>query len=54
MSVNGGNEKTKFYVSGSFLKQDGILKESGMSRYSGRFNLDHKLSRVIDFGLSTA
>lgn len=54
VSVNGGNEKTKFYVSGSFLKQDGILKESGMSRYSGRFNLDHKLSRVIDFGLSTS
>lgn len=54
VSVNGGNEKTKFYVSGSFLKQDGILKESGMSRYSGRFNLDHNLSRVIDFGLSTS
>lgn len=54
VSVNGGNEKTKFYVSGSFLKQDGVLKESGMSRYSGRFNLDHKLSRVIDFGLSTS
>ena len=47
VSVNGGNEKTKFYVSGSFLKQDGILKESGLTRYSGRFNLDHKISRVF-------
>lgn len=54
VSVNGGNEKTKFYVSGSFLKQDGILKESGMSRYSGRFNLDHKISRVFDFGVSAS
>ena len=52
VSVNGGNEKTKFYVSGSFLKQDGILKESGLTRYSGRFNLDHKISRVFDFGVS--
>ena len=51
VSVNGGNEKTKFYVSGSFLKQDGILKKSGLSRYSGRMNLDHKISNVFDFGV---
>lgn len=52
ISVNGGNEKTKFYVSGSYLQQDGILKESQLTRYSGRFNLDHKLNRIIDFGVS--
>lgn len=54
ISVNGGNEKTKFYVSGSYLQQDGILKESGLTRYSGRFNLDHKISRIFDFGVSAS
>lgn len=52
VSVAGGSEKTKFFVSGSFLKQDGILRESGMDRYSGRINLDHKINRIFDFGVS--
>lgn len=52
ISVAGGSEKTKFFTSGSFLKQDGILKESGLTRYSGRINLDHKISKVFDLGVS--
>lgn len=52
ISVAGGSEKTKFFTSGSFLKQDGILKESGLTRYSGRINLDHKISRIFDLGVS--
>ena len=52
VSLNGGNEKTKFFVSGSYLKQDGILKESGLTRYSGRVNLDHKLNKRVDLGIS--
>lgn len=54
VSVNGGNEKTKFYASGSYLRQDGILKKSGMTRYSGRLNLDHKLNKIFDFGINAS
>lgn len=54
VSVNGGSEDTKFFVSGSYLQQDGILKESGLTRYSGRINLDHKLNRIFDFGVSAS
>ncbi|MFR3188111.1 MAG: SusC/RagA family TonB-linked outer membrane protein [Phocaeicola sp.] len=52
ISLNGGNEKTKFFVSGSYLKQDGILVGSGLKRYSGRVNIDHKLNKRVDFGVS--
>ena len=52
VSLNGGNEKTKFFVSGSYLQQDGILVGSGLQRFSGRINLDHKLNKVVDLGVS--
>lgn len=54
VSVNGGSEDTKFFISGSYLQQDGILKESGLTRYSGRINLDHKLNKIFDFGVSAS
>ncbi|WP_291561957.1 TonB-dependent receptor [Bacteroides sp.] len=52
VSLNGGNEKTKFFISGSYLNQNGILKKSGLTRYSGRVNLDHKLNKRVDLGVS--
>ena len=51
ISVSGGNDKTRFYVSGSYLTQEGILNKSGLDRYSLRFNLDHQIARWLDFGL---
>lgn len=52
VSLSGGNEKTKFFVSGSFLKHDGTLKESELERYSGRINLEHKINRFFDMGVN--
>lgn len=51
LSASGGTEKTKFYLSGSYLKQDGILKKSSMDRISGRFNIDHTANKYLSFGL---
>ncbi len=54
LSVAGGTEKTKFFVSGSFLQQDGTLKNSELKRYSGRINLDHKINRIFDMGVNAS
>ena len=52
LSVSGGNENTKYLVSGNYFKQDGIIKNNGMERYSARVNLDQKLSRYVKMGVN--
>jgi TonB-linked SusC/RagA family outer membrane protein len=44
LNINGGNEKTTFYLSGQLLDQKGILVGNALQRYSGRLNLDHQVS----------
>ncbi|GAB3896059.1 SusC/RagA family TonB-linked outer membrane protein [Spirosoma agri] len=44
LNINGGNEKTTFYLSGQLLDQKGILIGNALQRYSGRLNLDHQVS----------
>ena len=53
ISVNGGNEKTKFYVGTSFRDEDGIIKNTGYDRFSIRANVDHKISNTFDFSASS-
>ena len=45
LSVTGGNDNTKYLVSGNYFKQDGVIKNNAMERYSARVNLDQKLSK---------
>jgi TonB-dependent starch-binding outer membrane protein SusC len=57
ISLSGGNERTRFFVSGSIFKQQGVVISTGLDRYSGRMNLDHtagdfKLSLNTFFGSS--
>lgn len=51
ISVNGGNDKTRFFISGAYLTQQGVLKKSNFDRYSVRFNIDHKANRWLDLGV---
>ncbi|MCX2739895.1 SusC/RagA family TonB-linked outer membrane protein [Pontibacter anaerobius] len=50
VSASGGNEKTTFYVGGSYNDQEGILIGNAFERISGRINLDHKASDKITVG----
>lgn len=52
LSINGGNEKTKFYISGGLLDQNGILIKNRFQRYSGRVNLEHAISDKVKIGLN--
>lgn len=47
VAINGGNEKTRFYTSFGYNKIKGIVKGSEFERYSGRLNLDHKVTNWL-------
>ncbi len=46
LSVNGGNEVSKFMVSAQYLDQKGIMLNTGSKRYGFRSNVDSRLGKV--------
>ncbi|AFL85413.1 TonB-linked outer membrane protein, SusC/RagA family [Belliella baltica DSM 15883] len=53
LTVTGGTDKTKFFVSGNITSEDGTVKNTGFDRYSIRANIDHKISNSIRLGVSS-
>jgi len=54
LSASGGNDKTRFFISGFYNTQDAILINNTFSRYGARFNLDHNATDNLVFGLNLA
>ncbi len=52
LSVSGGTEKVQYYVSGSYMNQEGTIIGSEFDRFSVRTNLDAQLKKWIKLGLS--
>lgn len=52
LNFTGGTEKTKFYIGGQALDQDGILIGNSYKRYTGRLNLTTKANDFIDVGIN--
>ena len=52
LSASGGTDKVQYFVSGNYLKQDGIIKRSGIDRYTVRTNIDAQLSSRLKVGVS--
>lgn len=50
LSLSGGNERTTYYMSGEYLKQQGVALGSGFDRYGFRVNLDNKPRDWITLG----
>jgi len=50
--MNGGNEKTKFFVSGQYYDQKGTLVGNSLNRMSARLNLDHQAYKWLSIGMS--
>ncbi len=46
VSVSGGNENSKFFLSGNYYNQEGILVGSGFTRINGRANSEFKIGRL--------
>lgn len=50
ISVSGGNEKTRFFMSGSVKDEQSIFVENDYTKISTRLNLDHNLTERIKLG----
>lgn len=53
ITVSGGNEKTKFFVNGSMMDEEGIVRKTGFQRYSIRANIDHEISKDIKLSVNS-
>ena len=54
LNLSGGNDRTRFYVAGSFQDETGIQRKTGFTRKSFRVNLDHRFNDFIDFKVSSS
>lgn len=49
ISVRGGKDKTKYFVSASYFYNQGIIKNTDFKRFSFRANLDQEINKWITF-----
>ena len=52
LSVTGGNDKTKYAFSGSYVNQDGILLNTDYKRFNFRENVESQVSKRIKIGMT--
>ncbi|WP_456087329.1 TonB-dependent receptor [Parabacteroides sp.] len=52
VSVSGGSEYTKFLVSGNYFKQNGVVENNGLERFTGRINWEQKISKYVRTGVN--
>lgn len=52
ISAQGGTEKVQYYISGSYMDQEGTLIGSDFRRFSFRSNLDAQLKSWLKVGMS--
>ncbi|GAB4022903.1 TonB-dependent receptor [Spirosoma sp. KCTC 42546] len=50
ISLSGGNTVSRFFASGSYFKQDGIMRGSDFERGSLRLNSDHQVAKFLTIG----
>ena len=50
LSLNGGTEKTKYFLSLGYTTQEGIAKANEMTRYTFRTNLEHDVTKWLTVG----
>lgn len=50
LNSSGGTDKTKFYISGQYSTQEGILVGNKLQRIAGRFNVDHQATSKLTLG----
>lgn len=51
ISVSGGNNMTKYYISGNLFSQEGVMVNSGYRRYQGTMSINQTLSPKLKGGV---
>lgn len=52
LNFAGGTDKTKFYIGGQALDQDGIVVGNSYKRYTGRLNLTNQATDYLEVGIN--
>lgn len=52
ISMSGTANKTRYYVSGNYLDQEGVLKHSDYRRYSGKLSLEQGIGEKVKAGVN--
>ncbi|MET7001423.1 SusC/RagA family TonB-linked outer membrane protein [Chitinophaga defluvii] len=50
LSMSGGNEGTTYYLSGGWMKQDGVVRTNSVNRYNLKVNLEQKVNNFLKVG----
>ena len=53
VTVNGGAEKIKYFISGDYMSQKGVLKGFNYKRYSLRMNIDADVTDYLKIGTNS-
>jgi TonB-dependent starch-binding outer membrane protein SusC len=53
LGASGGTEKSNYYLSGSYLSQEGILKNSNYERFNFNMRADYQLAKRLKVGIFT-
>ncbi|WP_229235900.1 TonB-dependent receptor [Dyadobacter tibetensis] len=48
LTLNGGNENNRFFLSGGMLQQQGIIPKNRYSRFNQRLNVQNKIGRNLE------
>ncbi len=54
LSATGGNEFVKYYISGNYARQEGMVINTDYTSYSVRANIEANVSRKIKIGMNVA
>ncbi len=52
LSASGGNKDLKYFASGNYTNEEGIMKNSTYDKYTFRAKLDAKLSKLVTLGIN--
>ena len=53
LGVQGGDERTGFYIAGSYFKDNGVSPGLDYTRMTIRANIDHQITERVKVGIST-
>jgi TonB-linked SusC/RagA family outer membrane protein len=52
VNANGGNSTVRYYLGGTFMRDDGVMKGNDYRRYGGKVGLDANLNKKLKAGIT--
>ncbi|MBR1869275.1 MAG: SusC/RagA family TonB-linked outer membrane protein, partial [Bacteroidales bacterium] len=54
LSISGGNDRISYYISGGYLTDNGVIKNSGFERFTTRTSVDYQAKDWLKVGANLA